>query len=170
VAELRRGTISPVPAGDSRAPVSTEYNCFAYALDLADSERYRMIAKRFGWLYADTKFVMYLVSERHLRRIDLHESVDGDIVVYFDQASLAIHAGKTCGVRIVSKWGSGLLWEHPLWEVPESYGKTMQLYKQTGTAAAESAFLRYVASEGIDLNRWGGWRERFAGASHNTGA
>jgi len=37
-----------------------------------------------------------------------------------------MHFGKIEQDRIISKWGKGLIWEHPVFEVPLSYGHVVK--------------------------------------------
>ena len=54
----------------------------------------------------------------------------------------------------------GILWEHPLFEVPVIYGDNVRFYRSICREAAESAFVHYVTSRGVDLRRFTKWRER----------
>jgi len=54
------------------------------------------------------------------------EKKDGDqVVIYFDKGD-PTHFGKIVGNKIESKWGSGCVWLHDLFEVPLSYGESVK--------------------------------------------
>ena len=59
--------------------------------------------------------------------IELHDErkADDKIVVYFDKGTVT-HFGKIQNDKILSKWGVGLIWEHPVFEVPSSYGNEVK--------------------------------------------
>ena len=59
--------------------------------------------------------------------IEMHEvrKADDKIVIYFHENS-AMHFGKIEQDKVVSKWGIGLVWEHPVFEVPFSYGNEVK--------------------------------------------
>jgi hypothetical protein len=59
--------------------------------------------------------------------IELHDDrkTDDRIVVYFDKL-IVTHFGKIERNKILSKWGAGLIWEHPVFEVPLSYGNAIR--------------------------------------------
>lgn len=59
--------------------------------------------------------------------IELHDtkSTDDTVIVYFDN-SVAKHFGKIVNSEIISKWGKGLIWKHPVFEVPISYGNIVK--------------------------------------------
>ena len=59
--------------------------------------------------------------------IELHDErkARDKIVVYFDKGTVT-HFGKIENDKILSKWGVGLVWEQPLFEVPLSYGNEVK--------------------------------------------
>ena len=59
--------------------------------------------------------------------IELHDikSTDDTVIVYFDN-SIVKHFGKIVNGEIISKWGKGLIWKHPVFEVPISYGNIVK--------------------------------------------
>ena len=84
------------------------YNCFAYAVGVADSDTvYKVVLDGYA---DDLKFGVAFV----LRLIDrgiLVKDGQGPIALYFDGDALK-HAGVMEGSRVTSKWGAGHLWEH----------------------------------------------------------
>jgi hypothetical protein len=65
-----------------------------------------------------------LISKNY---IELHNDRESDdkIVIYFKN-ELVTHFGKLKDDKVISKWGGGLIWEHSIWEVPFSYGKSVK--------------------------------------------
>lgn len=59
--------------------------------------------------------------------LSLHEECNNNdrVVVYFNGSEVT-HFGLIDGEKIKSKWGSGLIWEHMLFEVPVTYGNTVK--------------------------------------------
>lgn len=55
--------------------------------------------------------------------IELHDTkmTEDTVIVYFDNG-VAKHFGIIVNGEIISKWGKGLIWKHPVFEVPISYG------------------------------------------------
>ena len=58
--------------------------------------------------------------------IELHNTrkTDDKVIVYFDK-EIVTHFGKIENDKIISKWGVGLIWKHPVFEVPLSYGNAV---------------------------------------------
>jgi hypothetical protein len=150
VAAIPGCTVRAVAEDDARLPKAETYNCFMYALALADSEDYAILTAQFRLtpqlttFGADARFMRHLIQDRLLNEIPHECAVTNDIVVYSDNADLQ-HAGKLFGLRVVSKWGDGLLWEHAIHEVPGIYGDSVAFYRHLSRKAAESAFANYTA-------------------------
>jgi len=89
----------------------------------------RDILKRFNSLVENSpdvfkRIVRLLIHKNALLMHD--EKKDGDqVVIYFDKED-PTHFGKIVGNKIESKWGSGCVWLHDLFEVPLSYGKSVK--------------------------------------------
>ena len=100
-----------------------ECNCVMYALDLLLNPATSFL----GHFHANTGFLGWLIDQGHL---SLVEGVpqEGSIAAYFS-GQKAEHVGivKTTD-RVVSKWGIGHVYEHGSWEVPSSYGSSLQYF------------------------------------------
>lgn len=59
--------------------------------------------------------------------IELHDTqrIEDAVIVYFDNG-IAKHFGRIVNGEIISKWGKGLIWKHPVFEVPISYGNIVK--------------------------------------------
>ena len=149
-------TIRPLRRGDPRKPAAERYNSFAYALDLADSERHIAVATNYRNIHADSAFVSYLIKNAGLEEVAADDVQKGDVVIYFHNAD-PVHAGKIFGDRVISKWGLGSLWEHGPFEVPAGYGSELRYFRALGPGPAEAAFLKYAQIRGVQLHRVPGY-------------
>jgi hypothetical protein len=53
-----------------------------------------------------------------------------DLIVYFNEFNEWTHIGKISkNQKIISKWGSGYVYEHSLWQIPTFYGTTYKLFR-----------------------------------------
>ena len=124
------------------------FNCFAYALGIAESESiydllYRDAERRVPLgVKVGAEFVVRLIEKRMLV-----EDSDGIALVYF-RSDRPVHAGILDGCSVISKWGMGHLWNHYEWEVPISYGGKTVRYGSATVSAIEEEFARYAAGLG----------------------
>ena len=138
---------------DDEAP---EYDCFTFALDLIDCQE-RIAARA----YAPRKigptqrpgiadalpgpnFLHFLQLPKQPSLQSCH---DYDLVVYYDKGVNAQHAGKIVTGTIISKWGTkGALWQHGLWEVPNSYGTMVQFFAHRPREYIRQQWLKYLGN------------------------
>jgi hypothetical protein len=117
-----------------------EYDCFTFALDLIDSQiriEVRDFAPRkigpfqrpgIADALPGPNFIHYLQLQG---RSSLSLCQDYDLAIYFDSFGMIKHIGKIFNGNIVSKWGlKGYLWQHGIWEIPNSYGIEVKFYSQ----------------------------------------
>lgn len=130
-----------------------KFTCFMHTFDLIDSTAVTEIARTFKETYPNSDFVAYLVS-RYLSELPQKDAHDCDVVIYSNDNEIT-HAGKLKGGRVVSKWGTGYLWEHDLSEVPAKYGHVIKFYRAIPPVVADEAFVAYArqrqGTETIDL-------------------
>jgi hypothetical protein len=106
------------------------YNCFMFALGLAVlPDHLAALAARHDAAFPGADFVAGLV-ERGLQPITADEAADGDLVLYSDERGRPAHAGIVQGRLVVSKWGEGHIWKHPVFEIPASYGVEVRVYRR----------------------------------------
>ena len=74
----------------------------------------------------------------------LSEPEVGALVVWFDDERRPTHAGVWSGTRVRSKWGTAHLWQHGLFEVPESYGDDVAFYVRPAREVVLAEFKRYT--------------------------
>lgn len=81
-------------------------------------------------VFAGAKFAEWLFRSGALEEVPFANAVNGELVWYFASDGSFKHAGLLRGHgRIESKWGDLGLFEHLLFEIPESYGATVRLFK-----------------------------------------
>lgn len=121
------------------------YTCFMYALDIADSEPVIKIARVHDKIFPGADLIEHVMGTC-LARVSKSARSDGDLVIYF-RGGRPAHAGKADADRVVSKWGVGLMWRHPVFEVPSSYGETVGLFRQPGREKVEEEFVEFAAGQ-----------------------
>lgn len=118
----------------------SDYDCFTFALDLIDSEE-RIAVRDFAPrkigpiqrpgiadVLPGPNFIHYLQLQE---RPSFSMCPDYDLAIYLDRFGKIKHIGKVFKGNIVSKWGmKGYLWQHGIWEVPNSYGINVKFYSQ----------------------------------------
>ena len=96
-------------------------DCFLYVMKMVlGNDDYRKLKEA----VQKTKNFTGLINNGFL---SLHEGFNsGDrVVVYFDGGEVT-HFGLIDSGKVKSKWGSGLIWKHELYEVPITYGNIVQ--------------------------------------------
>ena len=105
------------------------YNCFMYALSLRHlSQNLVDIATRVEAAHPGSDFVVELLDTCYLQEIGHAEARDGSVLIYFE-ARVPRHAGvfRQDGF-VISKWGLGHVWRHPIFEVPSYYGDEVRFF------------------------------------------
>ncbi|MEI8326237.1 MAG: hypothetical protein WCH44_12905 [Betaproteobacteria bacterium] len=97
-----------------------ECNCVMYALGMF----FEPASSLMGRFYASTAFVQRLIDTGQLAQ----NHADGDMVVYFKEGKVAHIGIARQGDRVESKWGIGLPYDHPIWEVPSTYGDEIRCF------------------------------------------
>lgn len=139
-------SIELVAAAVPTEPSTIKFTCFQYAFELTDPPPVIVyIATVWPDVYPSPKFVHYLI-EQHLTEAGTGELSDGDVVVYFASGA-AKHAGRVRGGRVVSKWGTGHLWSHGLYEVPAKYGSEVRFFRPLTRRQSQEAFLEFAERE-----------------------
>lgn len=113
---VHRHSIRVVDAGERDL---ASFNCFVFALELPT-----LSSIGGDWLsVVNTHYIERLISTGNLQ-----PDPDGEIAVYFTPRPS--HAGRRVGDRIVSKWGTGHVYDHPPLEVPLSYGSDFRYFRR----------------------------------------
>ncbi len=142
------------PLRDNRGrPLSPFGTCFAFALGLHEDPTYHYIAtcdaaQRHERFFASSIFVCWLVDRGKIEVRDQNSPAESDLILYFINGSGPVHAGIGLeGGRVRSKWGTGLVWEHALWEVPASYGNHFRSYMRPSVNEMREAFLEWLGEQ-----------------------
>ncbi|MBU0634454.1 MAG: hypothetical protein KKA52_05255 [Candidatus Omnitrophica bacterium] len=131
-------------------PSTFQFNCFMYALNLINNFSVEKIMKEYKQIFIGSEFMKYL-TENKLQEVDFSKKKDGDIIIYYSKHKLE-HAGKIFSTRIMSKWGTGHMWEHDIFEIPITYGNTYRIYKQISKKDALNYFINYARSKGAKIH------------------
>ncbi len=102
--------------------------CLAFAFrlhELQDYHRYEPRIAHAGWV----ECTVALLAD-HPKKYRENIKPD-DLVVYFDEEGKPVHTGSVDDdVALVrSKWGMGNIYQHGVYEVPESYGNDARYYE-----------------------------------------
>jgi hypothetical protein len=129
------------------------YTCLMHVFEFTDSPEYAAIASRgFNVVYASPTFAHWLLDHSFLDEIPPEEVEKGDLVFYFSEDGRIKHAGLVVGDnRVESKWGLGHLFQHGLFEVPESYGTRVRFFKKIDYDTASGHFRRFAKDKGMFL-------------------
>jgi len=125
-------------------------SCYEHAFDLTQFEEYEDVRlcdyqEGLDRFIANSVFVRHLMEQGILRQDSV--PLEGALALYFDNDK-PVHAGlmKSAG-RVSSKWGSGHLWEHELWEVPASYGDDVQFFERPDPREVFAAFKSWLPTQ-----------------------
>ena len=122
-------------------PATEKLNCFALAFGInADTISCGVCPNK--------SFTTQLLQATVLREknIPVTKASNGDLLIYYRLGSPE-HAGRWSNGRVISKWGYGRthIWEHSIYEVPESYGDDIKLYKPMRPSLAVRAYNGWAA-------------------------
>lgn len=154
LAALTRECPNTIVLLDSAHPIR-RYTCLMHVFDLAEKEDYAAIATHGeGKIFAAGAFAHWLLDNGLLVEVSQSDAREGDIVFYFNDESRFKHAGLiVVNGRVVSKWGIGHLYEHELFEVPESYGTTVRFFKGLSYEEAFDRFLQFAEESGFRFEK-----------------
>ncbi len=121
-----------------------------HAFHLVEDKTYLEIAGHgLGKTYAGPEFINFLLRNSALAAREPELVITGDRIIYFDKGQFR-HVGRVIAHnRILSKWGTGNLYQHAVWEVPASYGDDVRYYIGPGEHASFELFLSYAESKGF---------------------
>lgn len=129
---------------------NNRYNCFAYALGVYARPDYQRLADEHA---KRTKppidpVLMRGLVETGVLTEHAGELRVGDILVYEAEGAF-VHAAKLVEEDGLcrSKWGSGHLYQHGLWELPTSYGRRFRTVHSQGPDVVMDALRRWLDAE-----------------------
>lgn len=126
------------------------YTCLMHVLEFSEKPNYIAIATYPGInVFAGAEFAHWLLDKGYLTEVSEPVASAGDLVMYFNGCAFK-HVGILQGnARVVSKWGEGHLYEHALWEVPESYGDSVRFFRPLSYEDAYEYFTHFAEERGI---------------------
>ena len=126
-------------------PEDGQFNCFMHALDLSSPPPlFVKILKSFAWVFPGPEFIQRLIQKQLLQATSV--PTDGAVLIYSLDGTPK-HAGKFAGGMVVSKWGLGHMWQHQLWEVPASYGDSVDAFRRVDNETAAAWFVEYAKDQ-----------------------
>lgn len=120
-------------------------------VDFAEKPEYEAIAAHGrGRIYAAGAFGHWLLDRGLLVEVSQAEAREGDLVFYLSNDGRFKHAG-LCRAegRVISKWGIGHLYEHGVFEVPDSYGNKVRFFRSLSYDEAFGHFMRFAEDNGM---------------------
>ncbi len=153
IAALRKDPGHSIFVLDSAVPLD-RYTAGAFAFYLIDDPTFlQVVSVPFRRIFAGPEFVEYLMRCGRLTARDEQAVQAGDLVIYLADGEVR-HVGRALQRgRVVSKWGSGLLCEHGVWEVPASYGNTVRCCVGPGREDSIALFADYAENQSIHIRR-----------------
>jgi hypothetical protein len=129
------------------------YTCLVHVLDFTQKEEYELIASPgFHVVFAGRAFAYRLIDRGSLVEITQLATQPRDFIFYFDEDGQFKHAGLILGnERAQSKWGVGHLYDHELFDVPESYGSSARFFKNLPYDQALDCFVDFAKEKGMLL-------------------
>jgi len=129
-------------------PGEYTYNCYAFALNLFNSDVYRQIVSDLiNPEFANSDFIIFLLDRKELIEIENARNIDHGIIIYF-RDDRPVHAGKVRENIAISKWRKGLLFNHDIFEVPESYGNEYKIFQSLTENEALQLFYVFAETRG----------------------
>ena len=128
--------------------VAKQYNCFAYAFGLTESQAYNEIVQKSATVRITGHFVRLYLPPDTL--VPAETPAPNDIVIYY-YSGLPWHAAIYEGGDMVrSKWGDGPVFTHRILEVPMDYGSPRP-FKVPPRELVEEAFISYARERHVDI-------------------
>lgn len=130
-------------------PRKYNYSCFEYALGVYDDHDYikiklMLLDRNIENVFVNSSFIKYLIQNQIL--------TEGDAIILYFNDDNPSHAGIIETEEIViSKWGNGNIYRHPIDEVPITYGCKQVNYKYSSETSLLVHFKEYLRLLGIEL-------------------
>ena len=136
----------------STATSNLRFNCVMHALQVEENaELYRLLVSlTYGPqkeldISMDTGFIRWLVAAGSIAEVSAE---DAELAAYSVDDKYT-HIGRVLSTgRVQSKWGTAHLYEHALFEVPSSYGDTVQYFSGSDVETVLLEFWAYAESKG----------------------
>jgi hypothetical protein len=134
---------------ESAYPIEN-YTCVMDALQLVGNRQYEEIARcAYDNVFAGRKFITFLLSNFSLKELDCSEAGPNDLIIYFQGGNFQHIGNLVNSFKVRSKWGSGGLYLHGIWEVPSSYGSEVKYFKAQNSNQYFELFIKYAEFCGL---------------------
>jgi len=129
-------------------------NCFAYAFGLTDTPARELMKSEN--IFADSRFIRWLIVKKHITEID--PPADHKCLTFYFLEPRLIHC-KHAAIRypdgrLESKWGTYLVYQHSIEEVPSNYGDHVIFTEKPSNEEADALFAAYVRLCQTSLPSW----------------
>lgn len=126
------------------------YTCILFVFNIVNDEKYLSLARMCPQnIYASTEFIQFLINRNYV--IELHQQSINCLIIYFENGKIK-HIGRLINNNLViSKWGIGHLYQHPIFEVPSSYGTKIKCYSNINRDEMMNYFVEYAKSKEIEF-------------------
>jgi hypothetical protein len=129
------------PADFKEHPPATHFNCFMFCLDIQYGDIKEILGSN-GRRIPNSDFMLFLCNGYMTEKAG-ESSNEGDYVLYFSDQKI-VHAGKLESGRVLSKWGSGHVWIHGIFEVPVTYGNQVKYFNKIDKNICIKAFYEFM--------------------------
>jgi len=148
---LRAETNHSVVVVESEHPI-VRYTCGIHAFHLVGDPTYLKVADfGLGRTFAGPEFITFLLEHQLLTPRDGAAVLPDDLVIYFNNGVFR-HVGRMkTHHRVLSKWGTGYLFEHGVWEVPFNYGEEVRYFVGPNKDSSFDLFIQYAESKGFSF-------------------
>lgn len=147
-------TVKPLERGQENV------NCFMYALEIAPAHPALYYAHHPDLALPKdclSEFARFLLDCGAAVRVSPPQAQVGDLVLYSWHGRVQ-HAGRLVSCdRAASKWGTGWVWEHGIFEVPVTYGNRAEFARPVPPERLEPAFLLFVWNRARVTTRLPSW-------------
>ncbi len=134
---------------DSFYPIE-DYTCVVHSFQLIQDPLYVSVAEfGLGRIFAGSEFIYFLLDQSLLCECQCDSVLKDNLVMYFQNESFK-HVGLALDEnRVLSKWGTGHLYNHLTWEVPTSYGNKVRYFKKFSAGEGLDLFVLFAESKGL---------------------
>lgn len=126
------------------------YTCILFVFNISFDEEYIALAQKCpNTIFANTDFLRFLINHNYL--IESNDNQKGNLIVYFEKDAIK-HIGKIVNRDLViSKWGTGHLYQHNTFEVPESYGREVKYFLPLKREEVLNYFVEFAKLNGVSI-------------------
>ncbi len=129
----------------------SKYTCILYAFDIVDNQEYISLARRCPKaIFANTEFLKFLIDKNYL--LPSNKESDKKLIIYSDKNNIK-HIGRLIEEgSVLSKWGTGHLYKHPIFEIPSNYGNDVKYFLAINKENVLRFFIEFAKTKGVKFN------------------